>query len=831
MRCAFPLLIALFFPGSAGTAQEVGRPMTVEDLFTIESLGTTVLSPDGEWVAAVVQRAKTAAETYRSPYLGGDERADVWLLPRRGGAGRNLTKGMSEASGYWGPVWSPDGGRIAMLSTRGGDNVRLYVWDRDSGGIYCLASQGVDLQASIGLVQGGTGPFVWVDPTTLLVALLPEGVVARRMEVIIRTARVAPLEWAKTEGGDEAAVSVLETGLGVSSPDAGLVELRRIDVSRGTSRLEAELPYDPYGSRIIRLSPDERVAAVLVGAGPVTMDRDHILGHERRRLSQLGLALLDGSTSVRWLDGGVYTGLGEWAPDGSALAVFGKLDEWRNETPGELFLLDSSGKLRAATPDRYTVSAAVWTADGKPVVLARPARGIAHEQPNESKGAQWLRIDGDGSVVGVAPGLHPGPGELQPTGRPNDYLGVAGGDLWRVDVAGGSVENLTESLSGEVVSIAFPLGEQRLHLPVTEAVVGVEDEGGKTYQRVPLAGIGPTRALPRPSSMATLEHYEPEGRIALFSENGPGGTFLWSGGGDSSEFTRILSRNEHLVEIADVGRMLFEYRGLDGDTLKGLLLLPPGHEPGQRHPLVAWVYAGSVWRDTLTWQADKNEPSPLNLLPLVSRGYAVLLPSMPLQPVGAASDPYLEIPKGVLTAVEKLIDMGIADPDRLAVMGHSYGGYSTFALVTYTSRFKAAIAMAGFSNLVSLYGQFDPRMRHTERPHENLFMPMLSEGGQARMGVPPWDDLWRYLRNSPLLFVDRVQTPVMIIGADQDFVTMTQGEEFFTALQRQGKRARFVRYWGEDHVISSPGNVRHFWNQIFDWLDLHLTPSMEGIQP
>jgi len=828
MRSVLLVSLALMLGSVTAVAQPVPRPMVVEDLFTIEGLGTTALSPDGDWVAAVVQRPQTSAETYGSPYLGGNERADVWLLPRRGGTGRNLTQGMGEASGYWGPAWSPDGARLAMLSTRGGDNVRLYVWDRASGQISCVADQGVDLWASIGLPDGRSGPFVWLDPTTLLVALLPEGVMARRMEIIIRTARVAPLEWAKTEGGEEPAVSVLDTGPGVSSPDAGLVQLRRFDVNRGTSRVVAESPYDHYGSRTIRIAPGERIAAVLVGAGPVTMDRDHILGHERRRLNRLGLASLDGSSPIRWLDGGVYTSLGTWAPDGSAIAVFGKLDEWRNEAPGEFFVLDAAGNARRATPDRYTVSAAVWTADARPVVLARPVRSGTHEQPDESEGAAWLRIAGDGSVVNVAPDLRPAPGELLPTGRPDLYLGVAGGDLWRVDVAAGRVENLTESLSGEVGSIAFPGGEQGLQSLVTEAVVRVENEGRRTYQRVFLVGRRPARALSRPSPLAILEHYEPEGGIALFSENGPRGAFLWGGDSESPEFALLLSRNEHLVEIADVGRMLFEYRGLEGDTLKGLVLLPPGHQPGERHPLVTWVYAGSVQRDTLTWQADKHQPSPLNLVPLVSRGYAVLLPSMPLQPVGAASDPYMEIPKGVLTAVDKLVEMGIADPDRLAVMGQSYGGYSTFSLVTYTNRFKAAVAIAGFSNLVSLYGQFDPRERFTEWPHQGLFMPMLTEGGQARMGVPPWDDLWRYLRNSPLLFVDRVQTPVMIIGADQDFVTMTQGEEFFTALQRQGKRARFVRYWGEDHVISSPANVRHFWDQIFDWLDIHLGPPSAG---
>src|SRR5688500_13161650 len=103
-------------------------------------------------------------------------------------------------------------------------------------------------------------------------------------------------------------------------------------------------------------------------------------------------------------------------------------------------------------------------------------------------------------------------------------------------------------------------------------------------------------------------------------------------------------------------------------------------------------------------------------------------------------------------------------------------------------------------------------------PHGAMFAAGLSGGGRGRLGGAAWQSLWRYLQNSPLFIVDRVQTPLLIVGAHQDYVTITQGEEFFTALHRQGKRAKFLRYWGDEHVIGSPGNVRHMWSQIFDWL-------------
>ncbi len=207
---------------------------------------------------------------------------------------------------------------------------------------------------------------------------------------------------------------------------------------------------------------------------------------------------------------------------------------------------------------------------------------------------------------------------------------------------------------------------------------------------------------------------------------------------------------------------------------------------------------------------------------LAARGYAVLVPSMPLSPVDEPGDPYLDVVNGVLPAIDATVEMGIADPDRVGLMGHSYGGYGAYALITQTDRFKAAVAMAGIADLVSLYGQFDARLRYDAHPHEYLLIG-LAETGQLRMGAPPWQDAERYMRNSPLFAAGDVNTPVLIIQGDMDYVPIQQGEQFFSALYRQGKRARFVRYWGEGHVLQSPANIQDMWQRIVVWFDELLT--------
>ena len=77
----------------------------------------------------------------------------------------------------------------------------------------------------------------------------------------------------------------------------------------------------------------------------------------------------------------------------------------------------------------------------------------------------------------------------------------------------------------------------------------------------------------------------------------------------------------------------------------------------------------------------------------------------------------------------------------------------------------------------------------------------------------------RYIRNSPISYVHRVETPLLLIQGDLDYVPVQQGEEFFMSLLRQNKRARFARYWGEGHVFHSPANIKHMWGQIYSWLD------------
>lgn len=128
-------------PATSGSTQH--RLLGIDEVLGMQHLDEAILSPDGEWVAASVQRPASAHEVYgRTAYEVDPSRDDIWLISRRTGERRNISRGAMGAAGYWCAAWSPDGRRLAMLSTQpehgepsGGNNVRLYVWDRQTGAL------------------------------------------------------------------------------------------------------------------------------------------------------------------------------------------------------------------------------------------------------------------------------------------------------------------------------------------------------------------------------------------------------------------------------------------------------------------------------------------------------------------------------------------------------------------------------------------------------------------------------------------------------------------------------------------------------------------------
>ncbi len=251
---------------------------------------------------------------------------------------------------------------------------------------------------------------------------------------------------------------------------------------------------------------------------------------------------------------------------------------------------------------------------------------------------------------------------------------------------------------------------------------------------------------------------------------------------------------------------LVKYRDADGEELYGVLRYPAGYRPGETYPTVFEIYE-TFFDNGFNARAAF----------LTSHGYAVFHPSVHLV-VGRPGESWV---KGVTAAANKLIDMGVADPDRLGVHGTSYGGYATVLLITQTDRFKAAINVSGKVNMVSFY---------TDSPRLGVRNIHAPENSQDRIGGSLWEYPERYLEHSAVMRADRITTPLLNITGDQDpNVPASQSREIYYALRRLGKDVEWVRYVNGAH--RPPNSVEEsidFENRILAWYDKYLKKAEEA---
>lgn len=803
------------------------RAFQVDDLFQIEQLGRyfggpVSFSPDGRSLALVLQRAKATATLHKQEYLWGNDRADIWLVDLPDGTPHRITNGFHDGSGFWAPAWSPDGQQLAMLSTRGG-NVTLWVWERATGTLRQMTRRGVDLEATTILNR----PYTWISATILLCPVLPEGERPDSMTVEMRAAQKAMAAWPKAWRGLEVTASVLQSGIPVDLAQRPQGAFVLINTADGSSTCIANTTVRGWA-----LSPDRRWIAYLVPGAKFQPEAGQPLPfHEDWDYHcTLHLASMAGSAAPTLppeLSADVMRTSLRWSPDGTLLAFLGYAGSRTtvplvySYTPGETHVASyGSGDLDPRPPLRSWPHL-LWTNGGDLLVYARRHKRASGE---EAQRYDWWRVTPTGEELCLTATLPSAPALLLAEPGNHSFVGLVDGVLWRMRLDNPTPEKVAPDGTPPFSLLAWPgdprSGETQVittdQTPFAQIIASVRQETYNAFYLVELAS-GSVQPLSVPTPGATLIACDPTGPTALFAANDRSGTFLWASRSPFNQAHLILKKNTFLRDIASARFMKIDYDSLDGTHLSGWLLVPPDNDAGKPYPLVVWVYPGWIAGPVHRQGDEINDPSALNMQILAANGYAVLEPSMPLGAEGEGGDPMLSLTNGVLPAIDRVIALGIADPQRVYLMGQSYGGYGVYGLIMQTHRFAAAVALAGMSNLISLYGTFGARQRYDDDAHENLFQTALLESAQGRMGCPPWVDPNRYLRNSPLFAVDQVQTPLLIIQGDLDYVALQQGEELFTALYRQGKRATFVRYWGEGHVLEGPANITDMWERILAW--------------
>ena len=307
-------------------------------------------------------------------------------------------------------------------------------------------------------------------------------------------------------------------------------------------------------------------------------------------------------------------------------------------------------------------------------------------------------------------------------------------------------------------------------------------------------------------------------RVLFLSQSAAHPFDLWQFSPQQPGPERITNLNLELKQYPMNSSKIVEWRSLDGQVIRGAMLFPSPFDPNKRYPLVVGVYGGQLLSATAQdWGLEGCE-TPINAQLLATRGYVVLCSDAP-QVLGT---PMYDLAKTVLPGIDKLVEIGIVDPDRVGLIGHSYGGYSVLSLLVQTNRFKAAVMSDGYGDLLSQYGVMDSSGAS--------FGIASEEQGQGLMGDTPWNVRDRYTENSPVFYLDRVHTPLLILHGGSDHVVPSfLADEVFVGLRRLGKTAAYGIYPGEGHSALgwSYGHYEDYLTRVINWLGRYVPTDGE----
>lgn len=263
---------------------------------------------------------------------------------------------------------------------------------------------------------------------------------------------------------------------------------------------------------------------------------------------------------------------------------------------------------------------------------------------------------------------------------------------------------------------------------------------------------------------------------------------------------------------------LVQYKGYNGENLQGVLIKPADYKPGQKLPVVIYFYRYMSQR---MYDFPKMELNHRPNFPMfTSNGYAVFLPDIRFE----IGKPGPSSTQTLINAAQKLIDMGVADKDKIGLQGHSWAGYQSAFAVTQTDMFKAVVSGAPVSNMTSAYSGI--------RLKSGLARQFQYETGQSRIGKTLTEAPELYIENSPIFFADKVNTPILLMFGDKDgAVPWQEGIQYYLALRRHNKDAIFLQYEGEPHHLKQFPNQVDFSIRMMEYFDHYLRgmPAPEWI--
>jgi len=593
-----------------------------------------------------------------------------------------------------------------------------------------------------------------------------------------------------------------------------------------------QLTRSPAGEHTPRWSADGRYVAFLSDRDdPHESDQLWLLdtsGGEAERITSLPAGVSD------------YA----WAPDGKRIALIAQdpdpdapvegdtarktarsivIDRFRFKADEEgyvtdrrshLYLLDlATHRAVLLTPGDYDEAYPSWSPDGRSIAFVSRRRPEPDRTDNfdiyvvdARPGAEPRQLtsfpggDNDPGWGGRAPTWSPdGRSLAYVQGGPLSLLYYATQNVAVLPAAGGTAKVLTPGLDRQVLSPAWSRDGSVLFL--------LEDDRVYHLARVSPGG-GPIERVVDGRRVVSDFSVSQGGRIAVVTSTPSEPAEVYAV--DNGRLRRLSHQNDAWlarVRLASVEEISF--KSFDGTIINGFVVKPPDYQPGRRYPTILRLHGGPVWQlfndfANVDWQL------------YAARGYVVLGVN-PRGSSGRGQDFQRAIwaawgekdSKDVLAGVDYLVASGVADPERLGVGGHSYGGILTDQVIARDRRFKAAVSDAGQGNAIAGYGTDQYAVEY-----------------ETELGKP-WEkpDTWR--RNSyPFFHADRIVTPTLFICGELDFnVPLINSEQMYQALKSLGRDTELVIYPGQYHEFHTPSYRHDRYERMLAWYGKYLHPG------
>lgn len=484
-------------------------------------------------------------------------------------------------------------------------------------------------------------------------------------------------------------------------------------------------------------------------------------------------------------------------------------DGYLTERPSDhIYVHDlAAGEMTQVTSGSYAETEAAWSPDGEHIVFV----GSREEDPDVSyKNDLWVvpvsaKSDagksGDETLLRLTAtdGVKSAPA-WSPDGKWITYLTAVDGvyginRLAVVPAAGGTPQILTGELDRWVQGFHFSDDGRWIYFLF-------DNHGGQHLARVRVSGGEVERLLEGERNVSAFE-VDDTGNIVVRVTNMNDTADLYRLRG--SRLERLTDVNkDHFASLTLGSKEKISFASADGTIVEAFVTKPPNFVAGRRYPTVLSIHGGPVGQ--FSWGYDFGTQF------LAANGYLVVEPN-PRGSTGRGQDYVRAIYQtwgitdypDIMASIDRVIELGIADPDKLAVTGYSYGGYMTNVVITRTDRFKAAASGAGHSLIAANYG------------HD-----IYQRWYNWELGVP-WENADKYARLSPLLQAGKVVTPTIFLGGRQDWnVPILNSELFYQSLRQRGIDTELVVYPDTHHGGWEERFDKDFLQRIVAWFDRYL---------